>query len=219
MQKHPALFLFQKFIHMAKPVRIIFIAGVILIIFYFLKEAVFSDTAYVAGIKKERQEKNQSFRSSNSPLVEADRPTFDSLVYYAPDIIYRVNADYEEFSQPETVQMPMNTGGTEPYLRFAKATFNLEGQQNSLILYLRVATTDSALFVPFSDKTNGTETYEGGRFLDIPKPEKGVRQITLDFNKAYNPFCVYNYNYTCPVPPPSNRLPVMVRAGEKAYQK
>jgi uncharacterized protein (DUF1684 family) len=204
---------------MARPVRLVFFAGLLLIIFYFLKESVFSDSSYMAGIKKERQEKNQSFRSSNSPLEEADRATFDSLNYYAPDIIYRVNADYEEFSQPETVQMPMNTGGTEPYLRFAKATFNLEGQQNSLILYLRVNTTDSSLFVPFSDKTNGQETYEGGRFLDIPKPEPGATQITIDFNKAYNPFCVYNYNYTCPVPPPSNRLPISVRAGEKSYTK
>ena len=204
---------------MARPVRLVFIAGLLLIIFYFLKESVFSDSSYIAGIKKERQDKNQSFRSSNSPLEEADRATFDSLNYYTPDIIYRVNADYEEFSKPETVQMPMNTGGTEPYLRFAKATFNLEGQQNSLILYLRVNTTDSALFVPFSDKTNGKETYEGGRFLDIPKPESGATQITIDFNKAYNPFCVYNYNYTCPVPPPSNRLPVSVRAGEKSYTK
>jgi uncharacterized protein len=204
---------------MAKPVRLVFIAGVLLIIFYFMKEAVFSDSSYIAGIKKERQDKNQSFLSSNSPLEEAKRATFDSLKYYRPDIIYRVNADYEEFKQPETVQMPMNTGGTEPYLRFAKATFNLEGQQNSLILYLRVNTTDSSLFVPFSDKTNGRETYEGGRFLDIPKPEPGTDQITLDFNKAYNPFCVYNYNYTCPVPPPSNRLTVSVRAGEKSYTK
>ncbi|MGV3589298.1 MAG: DUF1684 domain-containing protein [Adhaeribacter sp.] len=204
---------------MARPVRLVFIAGLLLIIFYFLKESVFSDSSYIAGIKKERQDKNQSFRSSNSPLEEADRATFDSLNYYTPDIIYRVNADYEEFSEPESVQMPMNTGGTEPYLRFAKATFNLEGQQNSLILYLRVNTTDSSLFVPFSDKTNGKETYEGGRFMDIPKPEPGETQITLDFNKAYNPFCVYNYNYTCPVPPPSNRLPISVRAGEKSYTK
>ena len=204
---------------MAKPVRLVFIAGLLLIFFYFLKEAVFNDSSYKAGIKKERQEKNLSFRSSNSPLVEADRPTFDSLRYYAPDIIYQVIADYEEFSQPETVQMPMNTGGSEPYLRFAKATFNLEGQQNTLILYLRVNTTDSSLFVPFSDKTNGVETYEGGRFLDIPKPEPGTTQVTLDFNKAYNPFCVYNYNYTCPLPPPSNRLTVSVKAGEKSYTK
>lgn len=204
---------------MARPVRLVFLAGVILIIFYFLKEAVFSDNSYVAGIRKERQEKNLSFRSSNSPLEEADRLKFDSLRYFTPAMRFVVDADYEEFKQPQTVQMPMNTGGSEPYLKFAKATFTMEGKQNSLIMYLRVNTTDSSLFVPFTDKTNGTYTYEAGRFLDIPKPEPGATTVTLDFNKAYNPFCVYNYNYTCPLPPPENRLAVSVEAGEMSYTK
>jgi uncharacterized protein (DUF1684 family) len=204
---------------MAKPVRLVFFVGVLLIIAYFLKEAVFSNNSYVAGIRKERQEKNQSFRSSNSPLEEADRLTFDSLRYFSPEARFVVDADYKKFPNPVTVQMPMNTGGTEPYLKFAQATFTLEGKQNSLILYLRVNTTDSSLFVPFSDKTNGLNTYEGGRFLDIPKPEPGTNTITIDFNKAYNPFCVYNYNYTCPVPPPENRLSVSVPAGEMSYTK
>ena len=205
---------------MSRPVRLVFIIGVLLIIFYFLKESVFSDSSYVAGIKKERQEKNLTFRGSQgSPLEDADRTKFDSLQYYTPDIIYRVDADYRGFTKPDTVQMPMNTGEAEPYLKYASATFNLEGQKHSLILYLKVNTTDSSLFVPFNDATNGTETYEGGRFLDVAKPEIGANIITLDFNKAYNPFCVYNYNYSCPVPPRSNRLAIPVRAGEKAYIK
>lgn len=205
---------------MSRPVRLVFIIGVLLIVFYFLKESVFTDSSYIAGIKKERQEKNLTFRSSQgSPFEDADRPSFDSLRYYTPDIIYRVDADYREFVNPDTVQMPMNTGEAEPYLKFANATFNLEGQKHSLLLYLKVNTTDSSLFVPFNDATNGTETYEGGRFLDVEKPEMGANTITLDFNKAYNPFCVYNYNYSCPVPPRSNRLTIPVRAGEKAYIK
>jgi len=205
---------------MSKPIRLVFLVGVLLILIYFLKESVFSDTSYIATIKKERQDKNLSFRSSEgSPLEETDRPTFDSLQYYAPDIIYRVDADYQVFSLPDTIQMPLTTGETEPYLKYAQATFNLDGQQNSLMLYLRVNTPDSSLFVPFNDKTNGTETYDGGRFLDIDKPEVNASTITIDFNKAYNPFCVYNYNYSCPIPPRVNRLNIPVLAGEKAYTK
>lgn len=205
---------------MSRPVRLVLFAGIAIVIFYFLKEAVFSDSSYLATIKKERQEKNLSFRGAkNSPFEDADRATFDSLTYYAPDIKYRVDADYEVFPNPDTVKMPLTTGETEPYLKYGKATFNLEGQQNSLLLYLKVNTTDSSLFVPFTDKTNGSETYGGGRFLDIPKPAPDAELVTLDFNKAYNPFCVYNYNYSCPVPPPANRLPIPVRAGEKAYTK
>jgi uncharacterized protein (DUF1684 family) len=37
----------------------------------------------------------------------------------------------------------------------------------------------------------------------------------LDFNTAYHPYCVYNHDYVCPIPPPENRLPVAIRAGER----
>jgi uncharacterized protein (DUF1684 family) len=205
---------------MSKPVRLVLLAGIVLILFYFLKDSVFSDSSYVATIRKERQEKNLTFRGSKgSPLEDADRSAFDSLQYYAPDILYQVDADYKVFANPDTVQMPLTTGEADPYLKYGQASFTLEGQRHSLFLYLKVNTTDSSLFVPFTDKTNGTETYEGGRFLDVAKPAPNAQLITLDFNKAYNPYCVYNYNYSCPLPPRANRLPIPVRAGEKAYTK
>lgn len=205
---------------MSRPVRIVFFVGVLLIIFYFLKESVFSDSSYIATIKKERQEKNLTFRGAQgSPFEDADRAKFDTLHYFKPDIIYRVDADYRVFTRPDTIQMPMTTGETEPYLKYGSATFNLEGQENVLLLYLKVNTTDSSLFVPFTDKTNGQETYAGGRFLDVVKPEPGATAITLDFNKAYNPFCVYNHNYSCPVTPRANHLNIPVRSGEKAFIK
>ena len=204
---------------MSKPLRVIILLGLVIIVGYFLAEIVFSDEAYISGIKKERQEKNQSFKSSSSPLEEAERATFDSLRYYPVDRKFQVDADYEPLPNPDTLKMPMTTGATEPYLRFAKATFNLEGQRVSLILFLKVNATDSTFFVPFADKTNGSETYEGGRFLDIPKPTADENLITIDFNKAYNPFCVYNYNYACPIPPAENRLPISIQAGERSYAK
>lgn len=204
---------------MSKPLRLIILVGLVIIIGYFLKEAVFSDDAYLATIRKERKEKNQTFKSSSSPLSEAERATFDSLSYYAINRKFQVDADYEVFPKPDTLKIPMTTGNSEPYLRFAKATFNLEGQRVSLTLYLKVDAADSTFFVPFTDKTNGPETYEGGRFMDIPKPAPDEKIITIDFNKAYNPFCVFNYDYSCPIPPVENRLPIPVQAGEKSYAK
>jgi len=70
------------------------------------------------------------------------------------------------------------------------------------------------VFVPFVDGTSGKETYPAGRYLDIPPTTTGLYEI--DFNKAYNPYCAYNATYECPYPPPSNRLKVEIRAGEKA---
>ncbi|MDQ4139025.1 MAG: DUF1684 domain-containing protein [Bacteroidota bacterium] len=204
---------------MSKPLRLIVLLGLVIIIGYFLKEAVFSDEAYLSSIKKERLEKNQSFKSSSSPLEEADRATFDSLNYYPADRKFRIDADYELLPNPDTIRIPMTTGNSEAYLRFAKVHFNLEGQRVGLTLFLKADAEDSTFFVPFTDRTNGSETYEGGRFMDIPKPAPGEELITLDFNKAYNPFCVFNYNYSCPIPPAENRLPIAVKAGEKSYAK
>ena len=70
------------------------------------------------------------------------------------------------------------------------------------------------LFGPFADLTTGKETYPAGRYLILQPMATGI--YTIDFNKAYNPYCAYNEKYDCPYPPPSNRLKVEIRAGEKA---
>jgi len=76
-------------------------------------------------------------------------------------------------------------------------------------------TGDGRLFFVFGDRTNGRETYGGGRFLYSDPPRDG--RVVLDFNRAYNPPCVFTPWATCPLPPPGNRLPVAIEAGEKKY--
>ena len=69
------------------------------------------------------------------------------------------------------------------------------------------------LFVPFRDLTSGTETYQAGRYLDLELTASGV--YTIDFNRAYNPFCYYSSKFDCPYPPAENRLTIPVRAGQR----
>jgi uncharacterized protein (DUF1684 family) len=71
----------------------------------------------------------------------------------------------------------------------------------------------STLFVPFADQTTGKDTYKAGRYLDLHPTATNI--YTIDFNRAYNPYCAYNNGYECPFPPPSNRLKIAVTAGEK----
>ena len=70
-------------------------------------------------------------------------------------------------------------------------------------------------FLPFRDATSGSETYGAGRYLDIDPDEDGT--VTIDFNMAYNPFCVYSEAYSCPLPPTENWLDVPITAGEKDF--
>ena len=69
------------------------------------------------------------------------------------------------------------------------------------------------LFVPFADLTTGTETYQAGRYLDLQPTATGI--YTIDFNRAYHPYCFYNAQYDCPYPPRENRLAVPIRSGER----
>ena len=195
-------------------------AGVAIVFFYFISESFSADEQYIAAVENERQEKDRSFKiSSDSPLEEEEKANFTALSYYAPDPKYQIEAAYEPLARPDTVRLAMTKGEREAYLRYAEATFEVEGQQQQLVLFLRVGSKEGELFVPFTDKTNGFDTYGGGRYLDIPLPPEGSSTITLDFNRAYNPFCAFDSEFACPVPPADNRLPVPIPAGEKEYQK
>ena len=81
---------------------------------------------------------------------------------------------------------------------------------------VEAGTPPDRLFVPFTDLTSGTETYSAGRYLELDRAPSGI--YTIDFNRAFHPYCYYNESYDCPYPPPSNRLPTPVRAGEKLAQ-
>lgn len=203
---------------MQRPVKLIIFAGIALVLFYFISETFLSNDNYLIPLKKEREDKDLTFRSrTNSPFEEAERKDFKNLVYYEPNLEYRVKANVEWLDKQDTLQMPMTNGSEEAYLRTARVTFELEGQEQKLTLYKKVEDDKNQWFVPFTDKTNGFETYGGGRYLDIPF-EEDAKTITLDFNRAYTPFCAYNPEFVCPVPPKDNRLAVAIPAGEKNYE-
>ena len=89
--------------------------------------------------------------------------------------------------------------------RIGALEFTLKGQPLKLTAFAEATDTElRRLFVPFHDLTNGTDTYPGGRYLDLDRTATGV--YDLDFNRAYHPFCLFNATYDCPVPPRENRL-------------
>ncbi|MEI9956742.1 MAG: DUF1684 domain-containing protein [Ferruginibacter sp.] len=75
------------------------------------------------------------------------------------------------------------------------------------------------LFIPFTDATSGDESYGSGRYIDILTTDIKNNTVTIDFNKAYNPYCAYTTGYNCPIPPRENYLIVAVKAGEKSFAK
>ncbi len=110
----------------------------------------------------------------------------------------------------ETVLITNVMGQRLPTPIVGRAVFEHQGESISLIA---LSGGPDQLFIIFGDQTNGTETYGGGRFLDVPYSGEG--NIIIDFNKAYNPPCVYTDFATCPLPPRENILSFRVGAGEK----
>jgi uncharacterized protein (DUF1684 family) len=172
--------------------------------------------SYEQDVLSSRAAKDQRFReSSDSPIPADRRAEFRHLAYFPPDASYRVPAVLEPAGAAGSeAVMPTSTGKLRPMIRVGGLRFTLKGQQLTLGAFVEASAGDARrLFVPFTDKTTGTETYAAGRYLELERTETGV--YVIDFNRAFNPFCAYNPDYDCPYPPPENRLPLPVRAGER----
>ena len=140
---------------------------------------------------------------------------FKGLDYFDLAKDWRVEAKWEAFDPPRTMEIPTITGGVEKYTVPGKATFERDGKTFEVQPVLESADAKE-LFLIFADKTSGKETYGAARFLYAPLPANG--KVVLDFNKAYNPPCAFTPYATCPLAPPENKLNVRVTAGEKKYK-
>ncbi len=170
---------------------------------------------YVEEVASWRTEKDAAFKSgSDSPIPEAQRASFGGLRYFDIDPKFRVPAALGESEMStQVIEMDTTAGRRDRFRVIGKLEFTLNGQKHALTAFVPETATDNRqLFVPFGDTTNRTETYGGGRYLDLSRSSTGL--YDLDFNRAYNPFCVYDVRYECPLPPRENKLPVAIRAGE-----
>lgn len=158
--------------------------------------------------------RDKTWSESTDPIPAERRSEFLPLPYFAPDISYEVPAELKLSEERPVVKLPTSTGELRDMQVVGTLEFTLRGQKLSLGALSPAGEPIRSLFVPFADLTTGKETYQAGRYLDIEPTATGL--YTIDFNYAYNPTCAYNKAYSCPFPPPSNRLKVEVRAGEKA---
>jgi uncharacterized protein (DUF1684 family) len=178
---------------------------------------------YIKAVEAGRAMKDRQLRSGrSSPLTAGQRRDFRQLSYFPVDPGYRVAARFVANSEPYLFAIQTSTGEERVYVRVGRLEFQLGGQDLTLMTYqsqdeVRMKGKGGHLFVPFTDKTSGSDSYGGGRYLDIAWPE-GETTI-VDFNLAYNPYCAYNHNYSCPIPPRENSLPVEILAGEKTFRQ
>jgi len=150
-----------------------------------------------------------NIEDANSPSIGA----FKGTAWFPVDPSYRISARFLPYDKPkETVLALTFANATKTFRSTGDVAFQLNGRP----LKLQSFVDGDELFLIFQDETNGKETYGGGRYLLAPLPKDG--RTTLDFNKAFNPYCAVNPYVICALTPSQNRLPVRIGAGAK-FQK
>lgn len=181
-----------------------------------------SEEEYISTIKEYRQKYfNQYLSDPRAPYTAEDTV---HIHFYDPDQNWLVKATFSVEEQAKPFDMALYSGKTRKFVKYGTLHFELSGAIHSLAVYQDVTRmsplTRNRLFLPFMDHTNGTDTYGGGRYMDLTTNE--IREdgtVLLDFNKAYNPWCAYSDGFNCPIPPRENHLKIAIEAGEKNYTK
>ena len=177
----------------------------------------------VENAEEFRKEINAEYANADkSPLLNKDFKKFKSLDFYPIDMAFCVEAKLTRTPDEVPFEMPTTTSRRPMYVKYGELKFKLEDKECKLDVFRnidlsKVEEFKDHLFLPFTDLTSGNGSYGGGRYIDLKVPEGDV--ITIDFNRAYNPYCVYNHKYSCPVPPSQNDLMVEVKAGVMDFKK
>ncbi|MET1260098.1 DUF1684 domain-containing protein [Flagellimonas sp. DF-77] len=177
----------------------------------------------IKAILQHRKDLNAEFSDPEaSPLPDRYRKDFIGLDFFEPDTTYVVEARFERTPDAQPFFLATNTDRKTEEVVFGVAYFELNGASHQLEVYRSLDLIgeegyEDYLFLPFADDTNGESTYGGGRYIDLTIPEGEV--LVIDFNLAYNPYCVYNKKYSCPLVPRQNYLKTKVKAGVKDFKK
>lgn len=162
-----------------------------------------------------RQRKDDAFRDPASTPLPAGTDSFDGLKYFPCNATFVTGAKLIPAEVKSVIDIPDTKAGMRHYELAGELQFSIGEKPLKLKAYF-ANESHRELFIMFRDKTSGKESYGGGRYLETPYISTG--NITLDFNLAYNPFCHYNHDFSCPVVPAENMLDIEIRAGEMKFE-
>lgn len=184
-------------------------------------EVVAQSEPWKMALIKEREEKDKEFSQSETSILPEDEiGDFHGLHYFDISDDFRVKAKFKRIKNGKEFKMKTTTNRLPIYKPYGYITFKLKGTKYTLTVYQNIELSkkegyEDYLFLPFTDLTNGDTTYGGGRYIDLKMGD--LKNLTIDFNSAYNPYCAYNAKFSCPIPPEENHLEVAIEAGVMKY--
>lgn len=184
---------------------------------------------YLKEIESYRAQKDSFFRfDPNSPFNRDKSVKFTGLKYFDvnPDFVFK--SKLYRYAIPETVIVLGTKGEERTQIKYGYFQFSYKGKTYKINVYKYPETSikegkeylRNYLAVWFRDLTTGDETYEVGRYLDVEEESPDPEYLyTLDFNKAYNPYCAYTPIYSCAIPREEDFINIRITAGEKKYHQ
>ena len=182
-----------------------------------------NSSSFIEEVKQFQQELNDQYSdSAHSPLLDKDRLNFNGHDFFEPNPVFYVQAKFKRTENEKVFEMKTSTSRRPTYKKYGEIKFKINGKKFKLNIYQNQRLMNNELyadhlFLPFTDLTNGEESYGGGRYIDLTISDS--KTMIINFNKAYNPYCCYNSRYSCPIPPKENHLNIIVTAGVKAFKE
>jgi len=154
-----------------------------------------------------------------SPLPEDEIANFDSVPRFDYNPNFRLTAEWIPIEKSKPIYFNTTGDVKQKYQKVGIARFSVDGNFFELSVYknLKLSKMDGFkdyLFIPFTDGSNGIDTYGGGKYISMHAEPKD--SLVIDFNQSYNPYCAYNESYSCPIPPRENFLDISIPAGAKS---
>jgi len=147
-------------------------------------------------------------RDLNAPLLKE----FKGIERFPVNTDWRIEGEFIPYNPAKKIMVPNVLGGSDEEMVSGKLKFKIKGKE----FIIDPIDSGEKLFIIFADETNGETTYGAGRFLYSDKPDS-TGKVLIDFNKSYNPPCVFTKFATCPLPPEQNRIGIKITAGEKSF--
>ncbi|TRX00077.1 DUF1684 domain-containing protein [Flavobacterium gawalongense] len=175
----------------------------------------------VSAVAKFQKDLNTEYADAKtSPLLAEDLAEFKTLDFYPINEKFFVTAKFVRTKKEKPFEMKTSTDRKPLYVKYGEVIFTIDGKELKLNVYKNIELSKKVsykdyLFLPFSDLTSGNESYIGGKYIDLRIPKGDT--IVIDFNTSYNPYCAYNYKYSCPKVPLENDLNIEIKAGVKKF--
>lgn len=177
----------------------------------------YGQTAYTDSIKAFQKK----YVDELYPIIKNDTAF---IRFYPVQKSLKIIAKVELLANQKPFKLTTSSGTSKEAEKLALVTFKINGKEQKLFAYQLLILknkkeTSNIFFIPFMDETSNNGSYGGGRYLDFEMTDIKDNHLTIDFNKAYSPYCAFVSGYNCPIPPKENTLNIAVKAGERYWKE